>query len=103
MWEADGQDTLPDEMFRLGIEFADGRCATSLEPYWSCRPEGPVFRSTGSANGDGRFSRDERWWVGPTPHDGPITLFCEWPVAGIALTQMELPADAIRTATPSSA
>lgn len=60
----------------------------------------PVFRHTGSANGDGRFSWDERWWVGPTPDHGSITLFCEWPVAGIPLTQLELPAEAIRAATP---
>jgi hypothetical protein len=34
---------LPDEVFRIGVSFQDGRSATSLESLGSQRPNGPTF------------------------------------------------------------
>jgi hypothetical protein len=36
------------------------------------------------------------YWLWPLPPAGPLQLSCEWPTAGIALSSVEIDADAIR-------
>ena len=87
---------LPDELFRIGVQFADGRKATSLEYFASFRPEGPAFREQ---RGNGGYLRwDGHYWVGPLPDTGAIELVTEWPAGGLRLTRFDLPATDIRAA-----
>ena len=47
-----------------------------------------VFLPGGSGGGGRRY--DHRYWTWPLPPAGPLTLACEWPAAGIALTHSEI-------------
>ncbi len=88
--EAAGPD-LPDDLFRLGIEFADGTRVTTLGstlPFGSPAAEGPMMVPRG---GGGSFERWlGNWWVTPLPPPERLEFVCEWPAAGIALTRKEI-------------
>jgi hypothetical protein len=90
---------LPDDLFRVGIEFADGTRVTSIGsglPYGSTETGAPAMVPRG---GGGNFQRWQgNWWVTPLPPAGRLELVCEWPAAGIELTRVELDAAAIRDA-----
>jgi hypothetical protein len=84
----------PARRLRFGIEFPDGARATSIDglPSYQTRPGGPVLMPSGGA---GSRPRDRRrlvfdWWVWPLPGPGHITLYCEWPDAGVRLTGTQL-------------
>jgi hypothetical protein len=86
---------LDPRFLRFGLEFADGRKATNLGyPGYAVErdadPSQPVFMPRGSSSG-GR-SWEGNWWVWPLPPAGPLTVVCEWPAYGIALTRHELDA-----------
>jgi hypothetical protein len=86
---------LEPELFRFGVEFADGRKATNLgHPFLREQedddPSQPVLMPRGS--GGGGRSWQMNWWVWPLPPPGPLALVCEWPAQGIALTRHELDA-----------
>jgi hypothetical protein len=79
--------------FRFGLEFADGRKATNLGyPGSALRgdPSQPVLVPRGSGGGHRRWDGD--WWVWPLPPAGPLSVVCEWPAYGIALTRQEFDA-----------
>jgi hypothetical protein len=94
------RDGLPDELFRFGLEFANGSRATTLDAHRALMSadegNGPVLAPRG---GGGSL---ERWqgsyWVWPLPPDGPLAFVCEWPVAAIPVTRYELDAARIRDA-----
>jgi hypothetical protein len=48
--------------------------------------------------GHDRVSMQPGYWLWPLPPSGALRLFCEWPTAGIALSTVEIDADAIRAA-----
>jgi hypothetical protein len=87
---------LPDDLFRFGVEFADGTRLTSLEsrlPFGHGERAGPAMTPRG---GGGNFARWEgNWWVTPLPPPGRLEFVCEWPAAGIALTRAEIDAGAV--------
>ena len=56
-------------------------------------PAGPVMHPRGGGGGGGRWSHT--LWVWPLPPPGPLTLVCEWPAMGIAVTRSELDAKPI--------
>lgn len=97
-----GAGELPPELLRLGIEFADGRKATSLD--WPRgrghdpheMPEGPILRPFGGGGGGGRWNHT--FYVWPLPPGDQLTFVCEWPSAGIGLTRAETEAEPIRLA-----
>jgi hypothetical protein len=90
---------LPDDLFRFGVEFADGTRVTSIgsgHPFGSPGTGGPAMVPRG---GGGNFQRWEgKWWVTPLPPPGRLELVCEWPAAGIVLTRAEIDSAAIRDA-----
>ena len=96
----DGEE-LPDELFRFGIEFADGSRVTTLEsrPPSDLAAEdarGPAMVPRG---GGGSFERwVGQWWVWPLPPGGLMAFVCEWPAAGIGLTCVEFDASRLREA-----
>jgi hypothetical protein len=80
---------------RFGLEFADGRKATNLGyPGYVMQgdadPGQPVLMPRGS--GGGGRSWEGNWWVWPLPPAGPLSVVCEWPAYGIALTRQEFDA-----------
>lgn len=98
---ADSATELPDDLFRFGLEFADGSRVTTLERHRAFEQppgeiKGPVLMPCG---GGGSLDRwHGAYWVWPLPPEGPLAFVCEWPVAGIPLTRYELDAARIRDA-----
>lgn len=97
-------DPLPDDLFRFGVQYSDGRKGTSVAPpgaqmqQWAKAvregrepelPTGPIVMQRG---GGGGRSYDWRFWIWPLPPPGPVTVACEWPAASIPLTLYELDA-----------
>ena len=96
-------DELPPELFRHGIAFSDGSSATVLRPYpdesdgsHAGDAAGPILvLRTGVGDGN-RWRLD--WWVAPLPPPGRLGFVCEWPVAEIPLSRVEVDAARIREA-----
>jgi hypothetical protein len=88
---------LPDDVFRFGVELADGRRATIFDehPHGAAASAIALLPGRGSSTGAGW---DESYWLAPLPPPGPLAFVCEWPVAGIPLTRAELDAGAILAA-----
>jgi hypothetical protein len=86
-------DPLPDTVFRFGVEFSDGRRATSLDtnwmdPDWHVKP--PPSIHLGMTGGGGGAAFDWQFWLWPLPPTGVLTLVSEYPHVGIALTRYEI-------------
>ena len=91
---------IPPELLRLGVLFADGRKATTLDTRpWrvESEPTGPVLIQRGG--GGGECSWDMRFWLWPLPPLGPLTFVAEWPLAGIAETHVATDAGPILEAS----
>jgi hypothetical protein len=90
---------LPDDLFRFGVEFADGTRLTSLGsrmPWEAGDTSKPAMVPRG---GGGSYERWlGNWWVTPLPSTGLLAFVCEWPAAGISLTRVEIDSDPIREA-----
>jgi hypothetical protein len=88
---------LPDEAFRFGIQFADGRKATNVGTPWpedpENAPEGPVLVPHGGGGGGHTFRQE--LWVWPLPPAGPLALVCEWPSEGLGITRVEIDAELV--------
>jgi hypothetical protein len=80
---------LAPEVFRFGVEYADGRKATNLGfPFGPQEPTGPVLMERGG--GGGGRSWNFGYWLWPLPPPGPLRVVVEWPAMGISLTAVEL-------------
>jgi hypothetical protein len=119
---------LPDELFRSGVQFADGSKATSLgsgldmplavgrgeeeaaeggtiaavddeESEEESKPSGPVL-AVQRAGGGGRYSQS--FWLWPLPPEGPFSFVCEWPALDIGLTRVEVDSALFREAAARS-
>ncbi|MDT0274280.1 hypothetical protein [Blastococcus goldschmidtiae] len=80
--------------FLLGVEFADGRRASSLGLHGSA---GDLVFHPGAGSG-GEASVDQEWWLSPLPPDGPLRVIARCPELGLAETAVELDGAAIRRA-----
>jgi hypothetical protein len=90
---------LPDELFRFGLEFADGSTVSSLQVTGiggPNRPRGPILAGGGGGGGDRRF--DMRYWVWPLPPPDRLTFLSQWPAQDLPLTRREIETEPIRTA-----
>jgi hypothetical protein len=102
-------EELPPELLRFGVQFSDGRKATTLG--WGgavaffggdeeAEPEGPVL-SQGGGGGD-----DDHWessfWLWPLPPPGPLAFVVEWPAKGIELTRHDVDAGPLLEASSRS-
>jgi hypothetical protein len=95
--------TLPDELFRWGLEFENGSKTTSVDPLppsadesGSAVHERPTVALLGGSIDVGR--REERWWLSPLPPAGELAFVFEWPVIGIELTRIPFEADLLTLA-----
>lgn len=95
----------PPELLRVGVQFADGQKATSLDTWWDyfdpqswtqAPPSGPVLLPSGG--GGGERLRSQSYWVWPLPPDGPLAFVVEWPALGVPLTQAVVDGALIRQA-----
>jgi hypothetical protein len=78
-------------MLRFGIEYSNGKKATTLDLPDSKTPfdrrgddSGPQLAQGGGGGGGGYWS--QKFWVWPLPPEGPVTFACEWPAFGIEET-----------------
>lgn len=91
----------PDERLLLGLEYADGRLATNIEPIpWLGDPDAAdlpddtlVLSMSGGGGGSSRF--DYGYWVTPLPPPGPLTFVCAWQALGITETRTTVDAGAV--------
>jgi hypothetical protein len=80
---------LAPEVFRFGVEYADGRKATNLGfPTGPEEPTSPVLMQRGG--GGGGRSWNFGYWLWPLPPAGRLRVLVEWPALGIPLTDVEL-------------
>jgi hypothetical protein len=90
-----GGELLPD-VLRFGVQFSDGRKATTLGalPWGRAdaeekkEPEGPILSPGGGGGGDGEWNTE--FWLWPLPTPGPLTFAVEWPAKGIELAMHEV-------------
>jgi hypothetical protein len=82
-----------DERLLLGLEYADGRTATNLNPMpWPGDPragdlaENEVVLAQSGGGGGGR-TFEQGYWVTPLPPPGPLAFVCAWPALGITETR----------------
>jgi hypothetical protein len=91
------RDPLAPDVFRFGVQFADGRKATTLgEPFGRAfAEEAPdiVLISHGGGGGGRRW--DQSFWLWPLPPAGTLSFVCEWPAFGIELTRHDIDADLV--------
>lgn len=84
---------LPDDLFRFGVQLADGSKATTLQsplPFPDEQPDPPVLIPRGG--GGGGRSWDWRLWLWPLPLPGPLAFVVEWPAERIPETRVEIDA-----------
>ena len=91
-------EEVPPEVFRFGMQFADGSKATSLDrrPTRESEPDGPVLLGTSRGWSVERWSA--HYWCWPLPPPGSMRFVCEWPAAGIELTAVEFDGRRLRDA-----
>lgn len=101
-----GMEVFLEDRLLVGLEYSDGRRASSLDgPGW----EGPgsepdhsqVVLVQGSGGGDDR-SADQTFWVAPLPPEGPVVFVLAWPSLGIAESRTAFDGAAIRAAAARS-
>jgi len=95
-------EPLPPDRLRFGVQFADGRKATTVDALGAfaaapdATPEAPTLVPGHGSGGGGVW--DMELWLWPLPPEGPIAFVCEWPSEGIELTRVEIDAEPILTA-----
>ncbi|HEY6837028.1 MAG TPA: hypothetical protein VI142_11350 [Gaiellaceae bacterium] len=99
---------VPLEVLRFGVQFSDGRKATTLSGTFPfTRPgepeeeqHGPVLSPGGGGGGPGHW--DSEFWLWPLPPAGPVKLAVEWPKEDIELTMREVDAAVFLEASKKS-
>jgi hypothetical protein len=98
-------DPLAGDFLRFGVQFADGRKATTLDhpPYdpEGQEPDRPVLREHGGGGGGAAW--DMEYWLWPLPPAGPFAFVCAWPARGIAESRAEIDAASILEAAGRAA
>jgi hypothetical protein len=90
------RELLPPRLLRIGVQFADGRTATSIRGH--DRPAaGPVMQSLSGhrSGGRGESRFDQAYWIVPLPPPGPVSVVCEWPIVQIPVERVDIDAQLI--------
>jgi len=102
-----GRKEIPDELLRFGVQFSDGRKATTLGASASVDaeddekgPAGPVLMQGGGGGGPSGWEFD--FWLWPVPPPGQLTFAVEWPAHGIGVTQHDVEATPLIEASTKS-
>jgi hypothetical protein len=99
---------LPAEVLRFGVQFSDGRKATTLGalPWGRAdseedkEPAGPILSPGGGGGGDGEWNTE--FWLWPLPPPGPLTFAVEWPAKRIELAMHDVDAALVIDASAHS-
>ena len=85
-----GADTDPEQRLLVGIEFADGRRASSAVPDPAARadPQRPLLTGGGGSGGD--VAMDRVNWVTPLPPDGPLLVVVRCGALGVPESTVRL-------------
>src|SRR5215208_4611295 len=84
---------LPDDLLRLGVQFSDGRKATTVggwRPRGTGEPTGRLLQQVESSMSDGIW--DGAFWLWPLPPPSTVTFTVEWRVEGLQLAKHEVDA-----------
>jgi hypothetical protein len=96
--EVHGDEIVPSDILRIGLQFADGAVLTNVDRRVGDAdpgdgPRGPMLTSGGSHAGQRR--QDATFWVWPLPPPGPLTFVVEWPARQIPESRHEIDASLI--------
>lgn len=101
--DEDEEGTIPPNLLRFGVEYADGRRAMNTRDRWAGwldeeeghpTPLHPVLlNGKGGHGGGGCWAY--RFWLWPLPPPGPMQLVCEWPDASIPVTRCQVDGELI--------
>ncbi|MEV0297031.1 hypothetical protein [Nocardia sp. NPDC050710] len=81
----------------IGIEFDDGRTATTLrQPEWDAPEDVPVLSSGAGSSSD--VHGTTHLYLTPLPPPGRLSIIVAWPAYDIAEHRVELDSDALRAA-----
>ena len=88
----EGAPDLPPDLLRFGVEFSDGRRATTIGRVRPSLDESPEIvlmqRGGGGSGGNWEFG----FWIWPLPPQGLLTFAVEWPAEGVELTTCQIDA-----------
>jgi hypothetical protein len=93
--------SVPADVLRLGIMYADGRRAATTGPGLPTGDPRRIVLQPDGGGGD-NLSYDQDFWVHPLPPPGPVTLVVSWLKHGIAEVRAELDGTAIGEAAQRS-
>lgn len=94
--EAGGGDLL-----RLGFRFGDASEVTCAGGEWAPPVPGSTSPTlTGMGGGRRGGHCNFRYWLWPLPPADALRFICEWPAAGVPMTETELDCAAIQEAAP---
>jgi hypothetical protein len=101
-----GIEVLLEDRLLLGIEYPDGRRASTLNDMRSQGP-GTVMDTeqlllVQHGGGGGELTVDQTYWVTPLPPEGPVTVVLTWQSFGIAESRTNLDGTLIREAASQS-
>jgi hypothetical protein len=93
-----GVEELPDGFFRFGVELPDGTRVSNLAQRrpWAKpdqAPHGPVLFQSGGGGGQSSgtsVSWNLSFWLWPLPSEGLLRLYCEWPIANIGVSHVQI-------------
>jgi hypothetical protein len=95
---------LPAEVLRFGVQFSDGRKATTLGRAFRGiergEPSDPILMQGGGGGSDGNW--ESEFWLWPVPPPGRVTFVVEWPSEKIEETSHEVDAALFRDAVAKS-
>src|SRR5579885_1536005 len=95
----EAEEQLPDGFFRFGLELPDGQRVSNLGGAHrrlmrdDHPPAGPVLFQHGGGGGQSSgtsVSWNLTFWLWPLPGPGLLRFYCEWPVASIYLSHVDV-------------
>jgi hypothetical protein len=94
----DQDDAWQRDRLKWGFRYADGRQATSVDPWPSIgdpreTPDRPVLSGGGGGGSD--HSVERSYWLWPLPSPGDLTVVFQWPQLGIEQTTSRIDADQV--------
>jgi hypothetical protein len=101
-----GIDVPLEDRLLLGIEYADGRRASTLTDLpmrgSAAMTDTDALVLVQQGGGGGENSVDQSYWVTPLPPEGPVTVVLAWPGFGMSESRTTLDGAAIRAAASRS-
>jgi hypothetical protein len=90
----------------VGIEYSDGRRASTLGDTWVFNPDAERASDNlvlvPQGGGGSELAVDQGFWVAPLPPAGPVTVVVAWPGFGVEETHTVLAGGALRAAAANS-